>query len=285
MTQKTTTQMPLPEGVAAGSTATFRLPVGKRYHGLFLEYAYNASTQNVSHFEEIRVYANGSVIQRFTGTERDILNRFDGFAASTGILAIPFDRKAMFTLAGAEETAINTASRGENGISIESFYVEIDLASSGLTISTGDLKMYALESDSLPGGPGTIPFIRRETRTAAGASNDFQIADLVNPGVNAPDKVALQRVTFKPNTGTIDNLKVDRNQYTIFDRSDELNRAIQGYGERSAQAGYYMIDPLERGVAGEVINLQGITDYRYRLDVSAAMTIVCTSEYLGFLSA
>lgn len=281
---KITTKLPNPEGVVAGGTATFRIPVGRRIHSLYLDYAYNVTTQNVADFEEIRIYVNGQVIQRFNGTERDVLNQYDGLEASTGILEIPFDRKGLKTAAGQEETAINTGVSDEQGRVISSMYLEIDL-NSGMTISASDLSLYAKQSDSLAGGPGTIPYIRREQRNPAGADTDFQISDLVNPGVNAPDKVALNRVTFVPSTGTLGNLKIDRNTYNIFDRTDELNRSIQTNGVRTPQSGYYMVDSTENGYGGEPIDLYGMTDYRYRLDVSAAMTLTCLSEYLGVLSA
>lgn len=283
MASKITTKLPNPEGVAAGGTATFRIPVGKRIHSLFLEYAYNVTTQNVADFTEIRLYANGSVFQRFTGTERDKLNQFDGLEASTGVLEIPFDRKKMLTLGGREETAINTGVADKNGIKISSLYMEIDL-DSGMTITASDLTLSALQSDAVAGGPGTMPFIRREQRNPAGADTDFQISDLINSGVNAPDKVALNRVTFIPSTGTLSRLRIDRNQYNIFDRTDALNRVMQKNGVRTPISGYYMIDPTERGVSGEVVNLLGTTDFRYRLGVSTGMTLTCISEYLGVLN-
>lgn len=283
MTTKTTTKLPNPEGVVAGGTATFRIPVGRRIHSLYLDYAYDAVTQNVADFTEIRIYVNGQVIQRFSGAERDALNQFDGLGASQGILEIPFNRNKLKTVAGEEETALNTGSADEQGRRISSMYMEIDL-DAGMTIAQADLSLYAKQSDALPGGAGTIPYIRREQRNPAGADSDFQISDLVNPGVNAPDKVALNRVTFVPSTGTIDNLRVDRNTYNIFERSDELNRVMQSSGVRSPQAGYFTIDTSENGYGGEPIQLYGMTDFRYRLDVSAAMTLTCISEYLGVLN-
>jgi hypothetical protein len=293
MGQKITTKLPNPEGVAAGNTATFRIPVGRRIHSLYLVYAYNASTQNVADFEEIRLYINGQVFQRFTGTQRDTLNQFDKLAASVGILEIPFDRKGLKTMAGQEETALNTGVEDNEGRKISSMYMEIDL-NSGMTITATDLSLYAKQSDAIltvtrpdgavvKAGPGTIPYIRSEQRNPAGADTDFQISDLVNPGVNAADKVALNRITFIPSTGSITNLKIDRNTYNIFDRPDALNRAIQGYGVRTAQSGYYMIDTTENGYGGEPIDLYGMTDFRYRLAVSAAMTLTAISEYLGVL--
>ena len=280
--QKITVKLPNPQGVAGGGTATFRIPVGKRIHQL--QMPYNDTNQDLSDFEEIRIFANGRVIQRFSATERDALNQFDGLEAAAGILVIPFDRIGMITLPGRENTAINTGVAGENSPKISSMYMEVDIAS-GATIAESDLKLYALQSDAVAGGPGTIPFITREQRTIGGADTDYQIPDLINPGVNSPDKVALNRVTFVPSAGSINNLKIDRNQYNIFDRTDALNRRFQNNGIRVPQSGYYTIDPTERGISGEVINLMGLTDYRYRLDCSAGMTITCLSEYLGVLTA
>lgn len=287
---KITTKLPQPEGVVAGGTATFRIPVGRRIHSLYLNYAYNATTQNVADFTEIRLYINGTVFQRFTGAERDALNQFDGLEASTGVLEIPFDRKKLKTAAGEEESSLNTGVSDTQGRKITTMYMEIDI-DGGATIAASDLSLYAKESDPIltnadgsGAGPGVIPFIRREQRTAAGASSDFQISDFVNPGVNAPDKRALNRVTFIPSTGTIANLEIDRNNYNIFDRTDELNRSTQTNGVRAPQSGYYMIDTTENGNGGELIDLFGITDYRYKLDVSSAMTITTLSEYFGTLT-
>lgn len=279
--QKITTKLPNPEGVSAGGTATFRIPVGKRIHELRL--LYNDTNQSPATFEEIRIYANGQVFQRFSGTLRDKLNQFDGKEAAAGVLAIPFDRAGMITLPGRETTAINTGVASEQGVKIASMYMEVDIAS-GATIAASDLSLYARESDAVAGGPGTIPFIRSEQRNPSGADTDFQIADLINPGVNAPDKIALNRITFIPSAGSISNLKIDRNQYNIFDRPDALNRVMQKDGIRVPQSGYYTIDPTERGISGEVINLMGTTDFRYRLNVSQAMTLDCVSEYLGVLT-
>lgn len=283
MPNKITVKLPNPEGVAAGGTATFRIPVGRRIHSLLLKYAYNVTTQNVADFTEIRLYINGQVVQRFTGTERDKLNQFDGMTASVGWLEIPFDRKKLLTKVGREETALNTGVADDQGRKISSVYMEIDL-DSGMTITSTDLQLYARESDALPGGPGTIPYIRRDQRTVGAATTDWQISDLINPGVNAPDKIALNRVHFVPSANAIDNLKIDRNSYTIFDRPDALNRVIQNGGVRVAQAGWYTIDPTELGDGGEPVDLFGMTDYRYRLEVDGAMTATILSEYLGVLT-
>lgn len=280
---KITYKMPNPEGVVAGGTATCRIPTGRRIHALYVNFNYNASTQNVADFTEIRVFVNGNVIQRFTGTERSTLNQFDGKGDSTdGILEIPFDRANLKTVAGEEQTALNTGVMDGDGKKITSVYLEIDL-DSGMTIAASDLSVYAKQSEAIPGLSSQIPYIRREQRNPAGADTDFQISDLINPGVNAPDKIGLSRITFIPSTGSISELKIDRNTYAIFDRTDTLNRHVQTNGIRTPQSGYYTIDTGENGHGGELISLFGMTDFRYKLNVSAAMTLTCLSEYFGVL--
>lgn len=284
---KSTIKLPNPEGVAAGGTATFRIPVGNRIHALYLLYNYDATNQNLADFTEIRLFINGVIFQRFSATQRNTLNAFDRKSTVNGFLEIPFDRYGLKTVAAQEETALNTGVADKMGRKISSMYMEVDIAS-GTVIAASDLTLYAKVSDAIrtmpngePAGPGTIPFIRTEQRTSAGADTDFQISDLVNPGVNAPDKVALSRVTFIPSTGALSTLKIDRNQYLIFDRTAALNSAIQGNGVRTAQSGYYTIDTGENGQGGDMIDLFGMTDYRYRLGVSTGMTITALSEYLG----
>jgi hypothetical protein len=287
MGMKITQRMPSGEGIAAGSTATFRIPVGQRFHALYFKFNYNATTQNLAHFTEIRLFVNGQVFQRFSATERNNLNIFDlapSAISNGGILIIPFDRVGLLQSEQSELTSINTGVADSSGRLINSLYMEVDIAA-GATVAPADLALYAKISDVVAGGAGLIPYIRKEPRTIAGADADFQLSDLVNPGVNAPDKVALSRVTFIPNTSTLSNLRIDRNQYIIFDRPDGLNRQVQDAGIRAPVAGYYTIDTGENGIGTDVVQLLGMTDYRYRLNVAGAMTVTVLSEYFGVLSA
>jgi len=286
---KITVKQAQPEGIAAGATMTARIATGRRIHALYLNY--NGTDQSVADFTEIRVFINSQVIQRFSGTERDKLNQFDGMAAAAGTLTIPFDRQKLLTVAGREQTALNTQVPDANGLKISSMYVEIDVKA-GTVIAASDISIYSKESDPIlrdtngnAYGAGVIPYIRREQRTVTGADSDYQISDLVNAGVNAPDKAALDRVTFVPSAGVIRNLKISRNNYDVFDRTDSLNRVIQRAGVKVPVAGLYTIDTKENGHGGDVISLLGMTDYRYKLDVSAAATVTCISEYMGALSS
>lgn len=276
-------RMPAFEGVAAGQTATAKLPIGRRYHELQL--LGSGTTITVADLLEIRVFANNKVIHRYSGTQRDLMNQFDGreAAAIDGAsfrLVLPFDRYFLNTLASDEETAVNTGSvNPQTNEAITSLYVEVDLANPGGITGTPALSMNATVSEALPGGPGTVLHIMRHTRDIAGAG-DFDIADLPR---GAATSIALNRIFLTPSANTISRVRIERNQYVIFDRIAELNRRVQADGVRVPQGTTYVIDRTERGYGGDPIDLLGAADYRYILTVDGAMTVTTLSEYLGRL--
>jgi hypothetical protein len=268
-------RMPSPEGVGAGQTATFRLPIGRRYHSLQIEYSGTDFT--LAHMTEIRVLANGKVIQRFSGTERDALNQFDGLAAASGILVIPFDRVGLKLQQAEEETALNTGSvNPETGYVVNSVAVEIDIASAA---DAPVLSMTASQSDQLPGGPGTVLHVLRPTKNPTGAGV-FEISDLPR---GTRTSIALNRITFIPSANDISKLVVERDSRTIFERSKALNERVQSNGVRTPQSGYHVIDTTEGGYGGQPIGLLGAADYRYKLTMTGAADITILAEYLGQL--
>ena len=105
-------RMPPFEGVAAGNTALIKLPIGRRFHSIFLIY----SGVTLAQMTEIRVMANGKVFQRFTATERDNMNQFIGQAAAAGILQIPFDRVGLKNREQEELTSVNTGVADAQGM-------------------------------------------------------------------------------------------------------------------------------------------------------------------------
>lgn len=265
-------RMPAGEGIAAGQTATFKLPIGRRFHELQLAY----SGVTLAQMTEIRLFANAKVIHRYSGTDRDLMNQFDGRAAAAGILVLPFDRYKLKTLAGEEETAFNTGSADANGNAITSAYIEIDIDAAA---AAPVLSLMATQSDALPGGAGTVLHIQRHTRDAAGAG-EFDISDLPR---GTATSIALNRIFFKPSANAVNKLTVERNQYTIFERIAALNSKVQTDGVRVPQAEFYALDKTERGYGGDPIDLVGVSDYRYKLDMSGAATLTIYSEYLGRL--
>lgn len=273
-------KMPSPESAVAGQTATFKLPIGHRYHGLHL--VASATAIAVSDINEIRVLCNNKPIQRFTGSERNAMNLFDGRAdaaidAASFILTIPFDRFNLGTRIGEEETAINTGSPDSSGVAINQFSVEIDLAS-GIT-GTIVLALYADVSERLAGGAGTIPFIIRTTRDLSG-TGEKELSDLPRGGA---ESMALDRIFFKPSANNITTAKIEINQRSVFERTSELNNRLQSDGVRVPQSGYFVIDRTEFGYGADPIGLvsKDIQDFRYKLTIDGSMSLVLLAGYLG----
>ncbi len=276
-------KMPAPAGAsAAGATTTFKLPIGRRYHCLSL--LATATTITVDDLSEIRVLANNKVIQRFSGTDRNAMNRFDGredaaIDATSFQLDVPFDRYGILTKAGEEETALNTGSVGPDGKVINALSLEIDLRSGGGITGTPVLEMYAAMSEARPGGPGTVPHILKSTRDFA-AAQVYEISDLPRGGVTTQ---FADKIFFKPSTSTLDRFKVLANQTALFERTTALNERKQRDGIRVPQAGWYAIDRSEHGYGGDPFDLRGLEDWRVQLETGAAMSLTMYTHYLGGL--
>lgn len=260
------------EGIAAGQTATFKMPIGRRFHELQLAFA----GVTLAQMTEIRLFANNKVIHRYTATDRDAINQFDGRAAAGNILVIPFDRYGLKTMAGEEETALNTGSVDETGNGITSFYLEVDIDAAAIAPV---MSLTATQSEALAGGAGTVLHVLRHTRDAAGAG-EFDISDLPR---GTATSIALNRLILKPSANDISKIKIERNQFTIFERSKALNEKVQMDGVRSPQSGYIIVDKTERGYGGDPIDLLGVSDMRYQLEMTGAAILTIYSEYLGRL--
>lgn len=265
-------RMPAPEGVGAGQTATFKLPIGRQYHGLRLKY----TGVTLAQMTEIRVIANQKVIHRYSGAERDSMNQFDGRTAAAGFLAIPFDRYKLKDRLGEQATALNTGSFDQNGRGITSLSIEIDIDGAA---TAPVLELTASQSERAEGGAGTIVHVTKHTRSAAGAG-EFEISDLP---YGRQTSAALSRVFFKPSANDIDKIIIDRDLYTVWERSKALNEAMQNDGVRKPQSGWIAVDKTENQYAGSPINLVGAKDFRYRLTMTGAASITVLSEYMGAL--
>jgi hypothetical protein len=277
-----TTKMPAANSVGKNQTITFRLPIGRRFHWLELYGAGTAFT--VAHLTEVRVLVNGKTVQRFSGTERDNINKFETRAAAaidanSFILCIPFDRYGPeITRAAQEDTAIITGSVDAQGVSINTFSLEIDVSNTPTAVTTMDL--YAEQSESPAGGPGRLPYLLKSTRDYSSAGT-YENGDLPRGGIST---AALEALYMTPSTGTLDNLVILANQFELFRRTDAINRRIQTDGIRAPQAGQYVIDRTEQGFAADPFLLVGLNDFRLRFDTSALMTVTTLAKYIGGLA-
>jgi len=141
-------KLPSPQSVAAGSTATFDLPRGVRYHAVQLTVGSSGIPDWDTDADEIRIKVDGRIQRRFTPSELDGLNNLHGsrydMASSDTILTIPFAEPWRRTLEGE-----NVLAWGTGGIA--SLQIEIDVAS-GATAPT--LSGKALIDDQLVASEG-----------------------------------------------------------------------------------------------------------------------------------
>lgn len=272
------TRMPAPEGVAAGQTATFKLPIGLRCHYVLL--AFGGTTFDLTHMTEIRVLVNGKVIHRYSATERNAMNMFDGLAdaATKKRLVIPFDRFNLKTRVQETLTALNTGSKDEKGVSINNVSIEVDISSSA---SAPTLSMKALQSEQLPGGPGSMLHIMKNifNPTAAG---EFHISTMAKGASNSQ---LLNKVIWHPSANAINSFQVELNRKTIAEMDLSDNESIQIDGVRTPQTGYVIYDRTANGVGVDPLLLKPLDDFRYIMDVSGAMTLTMISEYIGNLGS
>lgn len=273
--------MPTFEGVGAGQTATVRLSTGLRFHKLLIPY----SGVTLAQMDEIRLVANGKVIQRWIGGDvLDVINQFDGRNAASGILTLDFERYGLRTRAGSEFTVIDTTKEaqeramkaGRDYISTLSLEVDINGAAAAPVLSA--------PKALLSGAPQTLdPMVNNELLKHIrvfgydpAGSGEYQIADLPKTG-------AINRIIFK-SAVAINSIKLDRDNYTVFERDKAENEAVQADGVRVPQAGYYVVDFTEEGNGQDWLEVQGVNDLRLKLDMAAAGHIDAIVEYINPLN-
>lgn len=269
MSLKLTRVMPSFDGVAAGQTATLRCPIGFTYHQLWVTYG---GTFTLAQMTEIRVVANGQNIMRFdSGAALDDYNTYEGRTAAGGILCIDFDRYNLRTRAGEEFTSLGTGAPNDP-TPVTTLSVEIDIAA-GATAPT----LSARAIQSLPRPLGLIKKVRTFIYNPPG-SGDFEISDL-------PRGDLINKVYFNISTNAISRVQVQRDNFTVYDRTELLNDRIQADGVRVPQTDYWVYDPTENGNGAEGLVTANVNDLRFILTTSGAMACVTGVEYIGSIEA
>ena len=262
---KLSTRMPSFEGVAAGATATLRLPIGRTYERLKVAYA----GVTLAEMKEIRLVGNGKTLQRWVGAGLlDSVNQFDGMAAASGILTLNLVRHNLMTRVAIEETAIGTgvAPSKDFPVTLTTLQLEIDIDAGA---SAPVLSCTAVQS-----APRALALIKkvRTYNYSPAASGEFEISDL-------PKGDLINRVVFK--SAKIDGLRIERDNRVIFDRTKAENEQSQTDGKRTPQAGFLIYDPTEEGYGAEPMVTAGVQDLRFVLKMTGADNVQVTVEYIG----
>ncbi|GMU45913.1 MAG: hypothetical protein AMXMBFR26_06950 [Porticoccaceae bacterium] len=258
--------MPSFEGVAPGATATLRLPVGLTYEQLLIKY----SGATLAQLTEIRVVANGKTIHRYAGggSRLDLLNKFEGRAAAAGTIVLDFNRFGLRTREAEELTALGTgiAPNEQFPVTISTLAVEVDIA--GAAVGPA-LSARAIQSAPRP--LGLLKHIREYTYQAP-AVGEYEISDL-------PKGPLIGKILF--HSANIAAVRIERDNFTVFERTAAENSQIQTDGIRVPQAGVFVFDPAEAGLGSEALETLGVNDLRFKLTMSAAGAVPVTVEALA----
>lgn len=283
-------------------TVSFTAPPGYDFRDFFFQLLGGLT---VAMIEEVRLMANGGIIQRYNGTDLNLINLFFNTPAyntyTTPILFMPqrrlgvrggvqsFDKTALALTTGSSkdlaiESTLNAGSYDAQGRGIASVQFEFDINN---TPGAGALQIVprAQVCDPYPGGPGLLKVVDKFTFNALIGTNTIT----KNTGLKHGDLLhsMLDALVIIPPTANLSDFVMRYNNNEIRRRSSDENLMIQRQDNlRSPQAGMWVIDMLEHGYGDEAL-LIGPTATNLELDFTsdAAEGITIYQISLGYLFA
>ena len=259
--------------IAGGNTLTLRLPIGLTYHQVFIEYSFLDNAPAALALEdavaEVRVVANGKPIWNLQASELDSKNQFESRSGADGILTIDFDRYNLRTRPAEEFTSLGTGLK-DDPTPLTTLVLEIELKAA-VDAGTISARMRQSESRAL----GLFKKLRRYINAFGGAGT-FEIADF-------PRGDLINAMYFFESANDIDRLRLERDDFVMFDRTKELNARIQTDGVRTPQANLYVYDTTEDGNGTDQLVTRGVNDLRWFFEIDGAMNITTLVEYIGAL--
>lgn len=265
--------------IVGPNTVTLRLPIGLTYHQVYTEYVFNAGALALEDaIDEIRVVLNGKPTWNLQASELDTYNIFSGRSAAGdiagGIIVLDFDRFGARMRSSEELTSLGTGDANDE-TPLTTLVLEMDL-NAAVTSGTLTTRLQQSQSRIL----GLFKKIRRFINAFGGAGtfeiDDFPKGDLINA------------VYFFESANDIDRLRLERDDFVMFDRTVALNNRIQTDGVRVPQADLFVYDTTEKGNGVDQLltrqaNGQLVNDLRWFLEIDGAMTVTSLVEYIGSL--
>lgn len=179
--------------VAASKTALIEIPVGLRYHGIFLQHGYAAGTNTIAaaatNLSEIRVKVNARIQRTMSGTQLRDMNILNG--TSFDCTGLP-NTGCTFPIFFAEpwrrdEVDQDALAWPTNGW--QSFQIEVDIGAASTPTLTASAVVDTLTTN--PNSRGIVKWLRQNI-TAAGTSFDFTTLD---------PRDFLTQISFYPDSG------------------------------------------------------------------------------------
>jgi hypothetical protein len=270
---KLTRKVPTWDGsLVAGNTMTLRLPIGLTYHQIYTEYTFSDGCCAVAladAVDQIRLVVNGKPTWSILASELDTRNQYLSRAAAAGILTLDLDRYNLRTRTGEEFTSIGTGFAGD-ATPVTTLAIEMDIAAG---VASGTLLSRSRVSEARP--LGLFLKLRRYVE-AFGGSGEFEIADY-------PKGDLINAMYFYESANDIDRLRLERDDFVMFDRTKELNSRIQSDGVRTPQTNLFVYDTTEDGNGSDQLVTRNVNDLRWFFTLDGAMTLTTIVEYIGGL--
>ena len=258
--------------IIAGNMLTLRCPIGLTYHQIFTEYAFTDGGVPVAletAVSDVRVMANGRPIWQLSAALLDKKNQYEGRAAAAGILTIDFDRYNLRTRPAEEFTQVGTG-KGDDPTPLTTLTIELDLdAASGVDGGTISSRIKQSEAANLSFIKKVRRFVHQFTGAGEVEIDDYPKGDLISA------------ILLFESANDIDSLRLERDNFVMFDRSKELNARIQTDGVRTPLANLYAFDTCEDGNGTDQLVTQGVNDLRLFITIDGAMTITSIIDYIG----
>jgi len=265
--------------IVGPNTVTLRLPIGLTYHQVYTEYVFNAGALTLADaIAEVRVVANGKPIWNIQADELDTYNKYNGRSAAGsaagGILVIDFDRFGL-RMRSSEELTSMGSGMSDDPTPLTTLTIEFDLKPAVVS-GTLDSRLQQSASRFL----GLFKKLRRYVNAFSGVGtfeiDDFPKGDLINA------------VFFGNDVNNIDRVRLERDDFVMFDRTAALNSRIETDGVRAPQADLYVYDTTEKGNGVDQLLTRKpdgtlVNDLRWFMELDGAMTIISNVEYLGAL--
>lgn len=265
--------------IVGPNTVTLRLPIGLTFHQVFTEYVFNAGALTLADaIAEIRLVLNGKPTWAIQADELDTYNQYSGRSAAGvaagGILIMDFDRFGLRMRSSEELTSLGTGA-ADDTTPLTTLVIEMDLKAA-VTSGTLNTRFQQSEARIL----GLFKKLRRFIDVFTGSGtfeiDDFPKGDLINA------------IYFFVSANVIDRVRLERDDFVMFDRTEALNSRVQTDGVRVPQADLFVYDTTEKGNGIDQLltrNPDGrlVNDLRWFMELDGAMTITSIVEYLGAL--
>lgn len=284
-----TRKLPSFTGTSPGQTATCMVPKGWTYQGFYFRLVdgQQSAPLKPEHLTDIRLVANGNALQRWSGEDLDAANRYDGMApynwsgqAFNNYIALTCVRNRLKTRAIQEATAIPFGAVNDPN-PINTLLIEIDISDTAPVDCS--IEGYALVSPmaDLGGVPATLKTVRKFYYNPAGAG-EYDIADIPRIG-------SISRLMFAEASGGthgIKSINIQADAKEMWNRSLYVNNTIiKSFDWRNVQDRFFMVDTTEQGNGTDIWSLNGVMDFRMKLDMTGQKDLVLIVEYLATLGA